>query len=68
MKIFGVKINFYGAKKNGGGFDNRDITITELRQFLIRWRKDSCIPQKFKLSVSIKEFSQNYYNQLFQLT
>lgn len=64
MKIFGVKINFYGNKKKGGNFDSRDISITELREFLNRWRIDSCIPQKFKLSIPVKEFAEHYYPQI----
>jgi len=31
MKIFGVKVNFYGNRKDTGDFDSRDITIAELR-------------------------------------
>lgn len=64
MKIFSMKVNFNINHKQMHDFDAQDVTIGELREFLIRFKQSSFVPQKFKPTVSIKEFMQIYLNRL----
>ena len=67
MKCFGLKV-YFKADSTGRNYDSREVSIAELKDFLVRFRKESFMPSKFKLIMSLREFTENHLERLVVCT
>jgi hypothetical protein len=58
-----MKVNFYINSKDND-YNSKEISIYELKDFLIKFRRDSFIPQKFKPIIPIKDFMRIHLDRL----
>ena len=47
MKCFGMRVNF-GSKQRVNSSDSKEITMDELKEFLVTFTRQTVIYQKFK--------------------
>lgn len=63
MKCFGLRVNF-GLKQRLSNSDSKEVTMEEVRDFLIAFRRQTSVYQNFKLIIPKNEFMVSYLERL----